>query len=232
MRRREIAEKFDEIVEFSGIAEFLDTPVKRYSSGMYVRLAFAVAAHLRHRDPARRRGPLGRRRRVPAQEPRQDGRCRGRRADGRLRQPQPLLRAAPLPPRALGRRWADRVERAVTEVDRRLPRADRARSRSAATAVVDDGVQRQGTGDAQLTSVVAARRGRPTDRRVTYGEPFGSRSRSSVKTSIEAVVAEIGICSADGARVSTVAQHRRRTGRPLTLGAGHVRGRRRPRRRR
>jgi lipopolysaccharide transport system ATP-binding protein len=46
MTRAEISRKFDEIVEFSGIEEFLDTPVKRYSSGMYVRLAFAVAAHL------------------------------------------------------------------------------------------------------------------------------------------------------------------------------------------
>lgn len=46
MRRAEIASKFDEIVEFSGCARYIDTPVKRYSSGMYVRLAFAVAAHL------------------------------------------------------------------------------------------------------------------------------------------------------------------------------------------
>lgn len=46
MKRREIASKFDEIVEFSGIDKFLHTPVKHYSSGMYVRLAFAVAAHL------------------------------------------------------------------------------------------------------------------------------------------------------------------------------------------
>lgn len=46
MTRREIASKFDEIVAFSEIEGFLDTPVKRYSSGMYVRLAFAVAAHL------------------------------------------------------------------------------------------------------------------------------------------------------------------------------------------
>ncbi len=46
MRKAEIEGKFDEIVGFSGIAPFLDTPVKRYSSGMYVRLAFAVAAHL------------------------------------------------------------------------------------------------------------------------------------------------------------------------------------------
>ncbi|MCL5102489.1 MAG: polysaccharide ABC transporter ATP-binding protein [Armatimonadetes bacterium] len=46
MTRREIAKKFDEIVAFSEVEKFLDTPVKRYSSGMYVRLAFAVAAHL------------------------------------------------------------------------------------------------------------------------------------------------------------------------------------------
>jgi lipopolysaccharide transport system ATP-binding protein len=46
MSRREIARKFDEIVAFAEVDSFLDTPVKRYSSGMYVRLAFAVAAHL------------------------------------------------------------------------------------------------------------------------------------------------------------------------------------------
>ncbi len=46
MRRAEIRSKFDEIVQFAEVSKFLDTPVKRYSSGMYVRLAFAVAAHL------------------------------------------------------------------------------------------------------------------------------------------------------------------------------------------
>lgn len=46
MTKREIKAKFDEIVDFSGVERYIDTPVKRYSSGMYVRLAFAVAAHL------------------------------------------------------------------------------------------------------------------------------------------------------------------------------------------
>ena len=46
MKRAEIIQKFDQIVDFSGVEKYVDTPVKRYSSGMYVRLAFAVAAHL------------------------------------------------------------------------------------------------------------------------------------------------------------------------------------------
>jgi lipopolysaccharide transport system ATP-binding protein len=46
MTRAEISRKFDEIIDFAGVERYIDTPVKRYSSGMYVRLAFAVAAHL------------------------------------------------------------------------------------------------------------------------------------------------------------------------------------------
>lgn len=46
MRKKEVDEKFDDIVDFSGISKFIDTPIKRYSSGMKVRLAFSVAAHL------------------------------------------------------------------------------------------------------------------------------------------------------------------------------------------
>jgi len=46
MSKKEIQNKFDEIVDFSGVEKFIDTPVKRYSSGMYVRLAFSIAAHL------------------------------------------------------------------------------------------------------------------------------------------------------------------------------------------
>jgi lipopolysaccharide transport system ATP-binding protein len=46
MRKAEIIQHFDAIVDFAGIEKFIDTPVKRYSSGMYVRLGFAIAAHL------------------------------------------------------------------------------------------------------------------------------------------------------------------------------------------
>ncbi|MES2559952.1 MAG: polysaccharide ABC transporter ATP-binding protein [Bacteroidota bacterium] len=46
MRKKEITQKMEEIIDFSGVERYIDTPVKRYSSGMYVRLAFAVAAHL------------------------------------------------------------------------------------------------------------------------------------------------------------------------------------------
>jgi lipopolysaccharide transport system ATP-binding protein len=46
MKRQEVARKFDQIVEFAGVGDFIDTPVKRYSSGMYARLGFAVAAHV------------------------------------------------------------------------------------------------------------------------------------------------------------------------------------------
>ena len=61
MRRAEIQRKFDEIVDFSGIGEFIDTPVKRYSSGMNARLGFAVAAHLDPEVLLDRRSARGRR---------------------------------------------------------------------------------------------------------------------------------------------------------------------------
>lgn len=47
MKRSEVTRHFDEIVEFSGVQKFLDTPVKRYSSGMFLRLAFSIMTHLR-----------------------------------------------------------------------------------------------------------------------------------------------------------------------------------------
>ena len=82
MKRREIERHFEAIVDFSGVERFLDTPVKRYSSGMYVRLAFAVAAHLEPEILDRGRGARCRRSGVPKEMPGENaGRC-GRRANG------------------------------------------------------------------------------------------------------------------------------------------------------
>ena len=106
MKRREIEQRFDEIVEFSGVERFIDTPVKRYSSGMYVRLAFAVAAHLEPEILLRRRGALGRRRRVPAPLPRAHGGAREHRPHRALRLARAAGGRAALRPRDLDRRRA------------------------------------------------------------------------------------------------------------------------------
>ena len=88
MHRAEIDRKFDEIVAFAEIEQFLDTPVKRYSSGMYVRLAFAVAAHLEPEillvDEVLAVGDAAFQKKVPGK----DGRCGTGRADGAVCQPQ------------------------------------------------------------------------------------------------------------------------------------------------
>jgi len=67
MRRAEILRKFDAIVDFAGVAEFIDTPVKRYSSGMNARLGFAVAAQSRAGRVDHRRGAVGRRSELPGE---------------------------------------------------------------------------------------------------------------------------------------------------------------------
>ena len=72
MTKAEIDRKFDQIVEFAEMEKFIDTPVKRYSSGMYVKLAFAVAGQRNH---GYGRGSRRRRYEVPAKMPRQNGRC-------------------------------------------------------------------------------------------------------------------------------------------------------------
>ena len=124
MKRREIEQRFDDIVEFSGVERFIDTPVKRYSSGMYVRLAFAVAAHLEPEILLRGRGALGRRRRVPAALSRAHGGARQHGPDGCLRLP----RAAGRSPSSATARSGSTADagrrRAGRRGDRQLPAPD------------------------------------------------------------------------------------------------------------
>ncbi len=111
MRRTEIERKFDEIVAFSEIERFLDTPVKRYSSGMYVRLAFAVAAHLEPEillvDEVLAVGDAA----VSEEMPGEDGRGSQGRTDGIVCQPQYGCGAAVMYYRCLSAKWSDKADR-------------------------------------------------------------------------------------------------------------------------
>jgi len=95
MKRTEIERKFDEIVAFSEVEPFIDTPIKRYSSGMNLRLAFSVAAHLEPEilvvDEVLGGGRCG----VPAQVPGQDEQRGARGPDGGLREPRHVGDPAP-----------------------------------------------------------------------------------------------------------------------------------------
>ena len=88
MAKSEITRKFDEIVAFAELEKFIDTPVKHYSSGMYVRLAFAVAAHLEPEillvDEVLAVGDIT----FSEEMPRQNGRRGARRPHRRAREPQ------------------------------------------------------------------------------------------------------------------------------------------------
>ena len=88
MRAAEIRRKFDEIVAFSEVERFLDTPLKHYSSGMQVRLAFAVAAHLEPEILLRRRSPRRRGHCLSEEMSRKDGRRRERRPHNYSRESQ------------------------------------------------------------------------------------------------------------------------------------------------
>jgi lipopolysaccharide transport system ATP-binding protein len=201
MKRSEIVRRFDEIVAFSELEQFLDTPVKHYSSGMYVRLGFAVAAHLEPDilvvdevlavgDLAFQRKCLGRMSEVANE---------GRTVIFVSHSTSAVKR---LCSRAIlidhGRVVADTdPDKAIsTYIDATWPlRPD---------GVIPESVDRLGTGDALLRrAVVQDGDGRPTDR-VFLGEPFRISATYEVRKRVEEVIMEIGISTPDGTRIATV----------------------------
>ena len=219
MRRREIEASFDEIVAFSGVERFIDTPVKRYSSGMYVRLAFAVAAQLQPEillvDEVLAVGDAEFQRK-----------CLGKMAEA-----------------SRGGRTVVFVSHNMVAVQRLCSRVfvidggqlvfagppadavaaylDRAgRRQDGGVGVITEGADRfRGTGEARLRRLVLADvDGEPTSG-VRIGQRFRLTATFEVLSEIQEAVVEIGISTAEGQRFATV-QSLDRGGRDLHLRPG------------
>ncbi len=203
MRRREIEARFDEIVAFSGVERFIDTPVKRYSSGMYVRLAFAVAAHLEPEillidevlavgDAAFQRKSLNKMREVVDD-------------DGRtiVFVSHNLSAVQRLCTRSF---WIDRgrlgAEGPTQDVIAAYLKGVGSRQEGGSAAIGND-APRVGNGDALLRSVSMLNAGGTSIDQLMLGQPFRLRLGFEVITPIQDGVVEVGLCSADGTRVVT-----------------------------
>lgn len=207
MRRTEIDRRFDEIVAFSEVEQFLDTPVKHYSSGMYVRLAFAVAAHLDTEimivdevlavgDAAFQKKCLGRIGGVAKNE-------------GRtilfVGHHMPTIQA--ICSRAVlldhGRMVMDAAPEVVTAhylrgiepAEPKLPTTD---------GTVPDSVTRIGNGDAKLRRAELRDTSDRPIQRVLFGQPFRVALEFEVFRTMAAALVEVGISTSDGLRVATV----------------------------
>ena len=200
MSRADVSRRFDEIVEFAEIDRFLDTPVKRYSSGMYVRLAFAVAAHLESEilivdevlavgDVAFQRKCLGRMGQVANE---------GRTV---LFVSHNLAAIKSLCTRALllqdGKLVADGpVEDTVTKyLDLTWPLSS--------DGTVAESAARIGTGDAFLRQVRITDDSGKHIERVFLGQPFRVTCLYEVRKRLTDVVLEVGISTPDGIRLAT-----------------------------
>ena len=203
MKRREIGSKYDDIVEFAGVERFLETPVKRYSSGMYVRLAFAVAAHLEPEillvdevlavgDVEFQRKCLGKMRDVAG-----EGRTvffvsHNLGAVQRLCSRALLLDGGRLvqdgPP----------AEVVTTYLEQAIP------EQSGSGALVPADAQRNGTGEARLLEVLFSDvDGRPLSA-LHLGQPFRVTAVFDVNEEIADGVVEVGISAFGGDRIATV----------------------------
>jgi lipopolysaccharide transport system ATP-binding protein len=201
MKRTDIVRRFDEIVAFSELEQFLDTPVKRYSSGMYVRLGFAVAAHLEPDilivdevlavgDIAFQKKCLGRMTEVAGE---------GRTVifvSHNIRAVKSLCSRGILIDH--GRIVIDSgVDAAIAAyVDATWPLRE--------DGVIPETAGRIGTGDALLRrAVIQDRDGEPTDT-VYLGEPFRISATYEVRKPLDDVIMEFGISTPDGTRIATV----------------------------
>ena len=219
MRRAEVDLKLDEIVAFSGVEQFLDTPVKRYSSGMYVRLAFAVGAHLEPEillvdevlavgDADFQRKCLGKMRDVVDDE--------GRTIVFVSHNLSAIQR---LCERSIwmndGKVAADGQSRDVVGAYLKQVGSHQ----HGGVAIVGDDVPRVGTGDARLRRVeLATVDGDPLES-VLLGQPFALRLHFEVLRPLDEGVVELGLSGADGTRVVTV-QNIDRGGQALALRPG------------
>ena len=217
MRRREIAERFDEIVAFAGVEQFLDTPVKHYSSGMHMRLAFAVAAHLQPEvllvdevlavgDAQFQRKSLGK-----LDDVAHEGRTI-------VFVSHNLAAVQRLCERTV---WLDhgeiRVDGPTSEVLAAYQQHAAAR-RQGGEVIVPEDVQRIGTGEAKLRRVgLRDEHGTAVDT-LNLGQPCALTMSVEVTQPIEDGVVEIGISAPDGARAVTVLSSDE--GEPLRLEPG------------
>lgn len=205
MRRTEVDSHFDEIVEFAGLGRFLNTPVKRYSSGMYVRLAFAVAAHLQPEillvdevlavgDTEFQAKCLGKMHDVADQE--------GRTiifVSHNLHAVQRLCRRT---------YWIEKgeiAEEGLSEavvnayVSVALPQQE------GGTIVVGDSVARRGgSGEVRFEKVSLLDAGGAPVSRLWLGQSFSVATTIDVKEPVDGAVFEFGINTLDGLRVATV----------------------------
>jgi len=219
MRRREIEASFDEIVDFSGVERFIDTPVKRYSSGMYVRLAFAVAAYLQPEillvDEVLAVGDAEFQRR-----------CLGKMQEVTERGRTVVFVSHNL---AAVQRLCSRVfvidkghviaegaaAAAVTAyLDRAAPE-----HQTGARTIGEDAERFEGSGLARLRKVVMSdASGQPTGS-IRLGQPFRVTLTYETLEPIEEAVIELGICTPEGQRFATV-QNIDRGDPPLRLARG------------
>ena len=216
MTRAEIRSQFDAIVAFAGVERFLDTPVKHYSSGMYVRLAFAVAAHLRSEilivdevlavgDADFQRKCLGKMRDVAT-----DGRTvllvsHNMAAIGSLCSRAVLLRNGRV---ALAGDVGEAIEAYSTYEDSTL------------VGDLRDRHDRTGSGGVRATTISMTAADGELTRSIRYGQPFDILIDYEAKAPFDHVLASVSINMLDGTRVATLSSGFRNESFSVAKGAG------------